>query len=128
MTHVYHVRDFLAALGLGPVIVLKMPNLNLSVNDKVHYYMRLCTGAIALATAEDETTAEEKRAKPNVENEIGMLQTSPNIGSRIIYLKEPAVKFASNYAEKVWMSFDKDQVQNTFIDIAKELRAFGFLS
>ena len=90
--------------------------------------MRLCTGAIALATAEDETTAEEKRAKPNVENEIGMLQTSPNIGSRIIYLKEPAVKFASNYAEKVWMSFDKDQVQNTFIDIAKELRAFGFLS
>ena len=53
--------------------------------------MSICTCAIALATVEDETTAHEQRTRPNVENEIGMLQTAPNIGSRIIYLKEPNV-------------------------------------
>jgi len=127
LTHVYLVRDFLVALGLGPVIVRDLPNLNLSVNEKVRYYMELCTGAIALATVEDETTAREQRARPNVENEIGMLQTAHNIGSRIMYLKEPGVTFASNYAEKVWISFTKERAQDAFIDIAKELRAFGFI-
>jgi flagellar biosynthesis regulator FlaF len=127
LTHVNLVRDFLVALGLGPVIVRDLPNLNLSVNEKIRYYMGLCTGAIALATVEDETTAHEQRTRPNVENEIGMLQTAQNIGSRIMYLKEPGVTFASNYVEKVWIGFTKEHVQDAFIDIAKELRAFGFI-
>ena len=127
LTHVHGVRDFLTALGLGQVVVGDMPNLNLSVNEKVRYYMAVCTGAIALATVEDETTAHEHRARPNVENEIGMLQLAPNIGSRIVYLKEEDVQFASNYQEKVWIPFVKERVQDTFIALAKELRAFGFV-
>ena len=127
LTHVHLVRDFLVALGLSPVVVGDMPNLNLSVNEKVRFYMDLCSGAIALATAEDETTAQEHRARPNVENEIGMLQMAQNIGSRIVYLKEDAVQFASNYKEKVWIPFSKERVQDTFIGLAKELRAFGFI-
>lgn len=128
LTHVHLVRDFLTALGLGPVVVRDLPNLNLSVNEKVRFYMSLCTGAIALATVEDETVAGEQRTRPNVENEIGMLQVAPNIGSRIIYLKEPEVAFASNYTEKVWIPFSKERVQDIFIDLAKELRAFGFIA
>ncbi len=127
LTHVNLVRDFLMALGLVGIVVRDMPNLNLSANEKVRRYMGLCAGAIALATQEDETTAAEGRVRPNVENEIGMMQTAPNIGERIIYLKEDGVKFASNYAEKVWISFSKDRVQDAFISIARELRAFGFL-
>jgi len=128
MIHVDLVREFLAALGLWPVVVRQMPNLNLSVNEKVRFYMALCTGAIALATAEDETIANEQRTRPNVENEIGMLQMAPNIGSRLVYLKESTVAFASNYREKVWIPFIKERVQDSFVDLAKELRAFGFLS
>lgn len=127
LTHVYLVRDFLTALGLGPIIVRDLPNLNLSINEKVRQYMGICTGAIVLATAEDETTAKENRARPNVENEIGMLQTAQNIGSRIVYLKEPHVKFASNYTEKGWIKFSKSHVQKAFIAILHELRAFGFI-
>ena len=127
MTHVHAVRDFLVALGLGPVIVSELPNMNLSVNEKVRFYMGLCTGAIALATVEDETSAQEQRARPNVENEIGMLQVLSNIGSRIVYLKEPEVVFASNYQEKVWISFSKERVQDAFTALTKELRAFGFI-
>ena len=127
LTHVHLVRDFLTALGLGPVVVSDLPNLNLSVNEKVRFYMALCTGAIALATVEDETVAGEQRTRPNVENEIGMLQMAPNIGSRIIYLKEPDVIFATNYQEKVWIPFSKERVQDTFVALARELRAFGFV-
>lgn len=127
LTHVYLVRDFLMALGLAPIIVRDAPNLNLSINEKVRAYMELCTGAIALATVEDETTAREQRTRPNVENEIGMLQVAPNIGNRIVYLKETEVRFASNYEEKVWISFERERVQDSFIALTKELRAFGFL-
>lgn len=103
LSHVYLVRDFLGALGLSGVVVRDLPNLNLSANEKVRYYMSLCAGGIALATLEDETVAREGRARPNVENEIGMMQTAANIGSRITYLKEAGVQFASNYAEKIWI-------------------------
>lgn len=127
LTHVHLVRDFLAALGLSGVVVRDLPNLNLSANEKVRFYMSLCAGGIALATLEDETTAREGRTRPNVENEIGMMQTAPNIGARITCLKEDGVQFASNYAEKIWIPFVKDRVQDVFVDIAKELRAFGFL-
>lgn len=103
--HVDCMRDFLKALGLEPIIVADLPNMNMSINEKVLSYLSICTGAIALATSEDETTAAEKRTRPNVENEIGMMQTAPGIGERIVYLKEPDVRFASNYAEKVWIEF-----------------------
>jgi len=80
-----------------------------------------------LATAEDETIALETRTRPNVENEIGMLQASPNIGERIIYLKEQEVQFASNYSEKVWIPFEKGRLQDSFIPLLRELRAFGLI-
>ncbi|HEX2242665.1 MAG TPA: hypothetical protein VHK27_05340 [Gammaproteobacteria bacterium] len=89
--------------------------------------MSLCTEAVALASVEDETVTNEQRIRPNVENEIGMLQTAEDIGSRITYLKEPNVVFASNYQEKVLISFPKERIQDALIDIAIELRAFGFL-
>ncbi|PYI79566.1 MAG: hypothetical protein DME26_23180 [Verrucomicrobia bacterium] len=127
LMHVIAVKEFLQALGLAPIVVRDMPNLNLSVNEKVRVYMGICTAAIALATVEDETTAREQRARPNVENEIGMLQSAPNIASRIIYLKEPSVKFASNYQEKVWIPFKNERVQDAFIPLAKEIKAFGLL-
>lgn len=128
LTHVRALQAFLDAIGLSPIAVLDMPNLNMSVNEKVRHYMGLCTGAIILATAEDETSSGEQRARPNVENEIGMLQAASNVGERIVYLKESDVKFASNYSEKVWIPFQKERIQDAFTQISKELRAFGFLS
>ena len=125
--HVDGVRDLLDAVGLYPVIVQDLPNLNLSINEKVRFYVALSVAAVVLATVEDETVSRESRARPNVENEVGMLQAASNIGNRIVYLKEDGVKFASNYQEKVWIRFDKDRIQDAFIPILKELRAFALL-
>lgn len=127
-THVDATKDLLIALGLSPIVVSDLPNYNMSLNEKVLYYMGLCAGAIILATVEDETVTREERTRPNVENEVGSLQTSPNIGKRIVYLKEPEVQFASNYKEKVWIPFKKETVETAFVKVIRELRAFRLLA
>jgi hypothetical protein len=125
MVHVDAVAELLQTVGLQPVVVAKLPNMNMSVNEKVLGYLKTCVAGIALATEEDEIVAtNEKRPRPNVENEIGMLQAAPNIQNRIVYCKEAGVKFASNYAEKVWITFAKERAQDVFVAILKELRAF----
>ncbi len=126
-THVDAVKDLLAAIGLAPIVVKDMPNLSFSLNEKIRFYMGMCASAVVLATVEDETIAAEKRTRPNVENEVGLLQNASNVGNRIVYLKEPAVRFASNYEEKVWIPFQKDRVQDAFTPLLKELWAFGLL-
>jgi hypothetical protein len=50
-----------------------------------------------------------------------MMQVAPNIGARMIYFKEDGVQFASNYAEKAWIPFCKERVQDAYLDIAREL-------
>jgi hypothetical protein len=100
-----------------------MPSYGMSVNDKVRRYMSVCTAAVILATEDEEVIAPEARTRPNIENEVGMLQAAPNIANRIVYLKEPGVKFATNYAEKVWITFTKDRIQDSFIPMLRELRA-----
>jgi predicted nucleotide-binding protein len=125
MRAVEDLGELVDALGLNPVVCIQMPNLGLSVNDKVHKYMRICGSAIVLATAEEPDLAQTTRTRPNVEHEIGMLQALPNIGNRIVYMKEPNVQSPSNYSEKVWIPFDRDRISESFVPLIQELRAFG---
>jgi predicted nucleotide-binding protein len=125
-SHVCAVRDLLNELGLMAVIVQQLPSFGLSVHEKVRRWMRICRSAIVLATADDKSVVGEPRTRPNIEHEIGMLQTIPTIQNRIVYLKEPSVRFPSNYAEKVWIEFSRERVQDAFIPLIRELRAFAF--
>jgi hypothetical protein len=128
MTHVDRLSELFEAVGLSPVVVARRPSMNLSVNAKVLRYVGICSAGVALATVEDEEqAAAEQRPRPNVEHEIGLMQTAPNIGDRIVYCKEAAVKFASNYAEKVWVPFAKESIQESFVPVLRELHAFGLL-
>lgn len=124
--HVDAVSDLLKVLGLSPVVVEDLPNLNMSVNDKVRHYMGICGSAIILATLDDETP-ESQHTRQNISHEIGLLQELPNIGGRVVYLKEEAVEFPSNFAEKSWILFDHYNIETSFISILKELRAFGLV-
>jgi len=124
--HVKAVRDLLDALGFTPVVAIHMPNLGLSIHDKVRKCMRICRSAIVLATPDEESPAQLIRTRPNVEHEIGMLQTMPNIGNRIVYMKYPRVQFPSNYRENVWIPFDTERIGESFVPLIKELRAFAF--
>jgi hypothetical protein len=86
--------------------------------------MSQCVAAIALATAEEEDGTRIKRTRPNVEHEIGLLQSMPNINNRIVYMREPSVNFASNYAEKCWIDFVKEDISDALIPHLRELVGF----
>lgn len=124
-THVRAVGNLLDALGLTPVVAIDMPNLGLSIHDKVRKCMRICHSAIVLAAPDEESPAQTTRTRPNVDHEIGMLQTMPNIGARIVYMKDRKVQFPSNYQEKVWIPFDRHRISESFVPLVKELRAFA---
>lgn len=127
ITHVRAVGDLLSALGLTPVVSIDMPNLGLSLQDKVRKCMRICRSAVVLATPDEEAPAQTARTRPNVEHEIGMLQTMPNIGNRIVYMKDRKVQFPSNYREKAWIPFDRNLISESFVPLVKELRSFRIL-
>ena len=118
--------DLLDALDLTPVVSIFMPSLGLSVHDKVQKCMGICGSAVVLATPDEETPAQTTRVRSNVEHEIGMLQSSPNIGNRIVYMKDPRVQFPSNFREKVWIPFERDRISESFVPLVRELRAFAF--
>jgi predicted nucleotide-binding protein len=123
--HVRAVSDLLNALDLVPVIAQELPSFGLSVHEKVQGWMRICRSAIVLATADEQLDNENSRTRPNIEHEIGMLQTSSAIQNRVVYLKEPSVHFPSNYAEKVWIPFNRACIQEAFPALITELRGFA---
>jgi predicted nucleotide-binding protein len=125
LKHVYAVRDLLTALGFSPIVARYMPNLGESTNAKVDACMRICRAAVVLATADDEVGASCSLTRPNVQHEIGMLQAMPRIKNRIVYMKEPSVAFPSNYAEKTWIEFKRQRIQDVFIPLIEELMAFA---
>lgn len=123
--HVRAVSGLLNALGFVPVIAQELPSFGLSVHEKVQGWMRICRSAIVLATADDQPGSGHPRTWPNIEHEIGMLQTSPSIQNRVVYLKEPSVHFPSNYAENVWIPFNRACIQEAFPALITELRGFA---
>jgi len=121
------VKKFLTSLGLYPVVVEDMPNIGVSLQTKVQLYAEVCNAAIILLTAEDITTKGEARVRPNVDHEVGMLQLSQQIGNRIIYLKETRVILPTNYRERSWHELSNNNIEEIFIKIIEELKAFGMI-
>ncbi len=122
------MKDFLLALGVVPIIVIDEPDLGMTPKQKVQYYMASCNIGLALITADDRiSNSDELRGRPNIDNEIGMFCESKNIENRIIIFKEPQIKLPSNYSELVWKEFNKGQIETTFTQIVRELKAWGFL-
>jgi hypothetical protein len=58
-------------------------------------------------------------------HEIGLAQEK--LGNRIIYLKEDGCIFPSNVSPKIWENFSQTNMEQAFIKVAKELRAFGVI-
>lgn len=125
MEHVRSVAALLLALKLNPVIVEDKPNLGLSIHQKVRKYVKMCRAAVVFATSDEKNRGTRTRTRPNIDHEIGMLQSTPEIGGRIVFMKEPAVHAASNYAEKVWIEFLKERIQDSFVPLIRELNAFA---
>jgi len=116
--------SFLKALGVEALVVEEQPSKSKAVDDKVEHYMSEADCAIILATGNDEIKG-KLYPRQNVIHEIGLAQkTFPD---RIIYLLEKGAEFPSNIHPKVWESFTQDCMDEAFIAVARELRAFGLM-
>lgn len=118
------IERFLRGLGITPVIVKNEPSKGKSLDDLVEEQMRLCDSVLILATKDDKVE-NYYQPRPNVIHEIGLAQEI--VKNKIIYLKEDDCQFPSNITPKVWGSFTQDNMENAFLKIGKELKAFGII-
>lgn len=121
------IERFLRGLGITPVIVKDEPSLGKSIDDLVEEQMNSCEAVIILATKDDKVMNQEGKEyyqpRPNVIHEIGLAQEK--VKEKVIYLKEEDCVFPSNISPKVWENFTQDNMENAFLKVVKELRAFG---
>ena len=115
---------FLSELGIEPLVVKKKPSSGKALDDKVEHYMAEADCAIILATGDDKIDG-KLHPRQNVSHEIGLAQkTFPD---KIIYLLEEGVEFPSNIRPKVWEPFAQEIMDEAFIAIVRELKAFGLV-
>lgn len=123
------LERFLRGLGITPVIVKYEPSLGKSLDDLVEEQMETCLAVVILATKDDKVRNEKGeeyyQPRPNVIHEIGLAQEK--VKDRIIYLKEEGCVFPSNISPKVWEKFTQGNMEDAFIKVAKELKAFGII-
>ena len=117
---------FLTALGITPLVIEGEPKEGRSVNEQVEYYSEQAHCAIILGTADDEELKDGKLyPRRNVHIEIGRFQEKfPN---RIIFLLEEGASFPSDISEKLYTHFTQESMDEAFIAVATELKAFGML-
>ncbi|MDG6921412.1 MAG: nucleotide-binding protein [Nitrososphaerota archaeon] len=99
------------------------------IGTKVAELMKQCTSGIFIFTADEETTDAEGnksyRPSDNVVFELGA--ASIQYGEKIVILKEEAVKFASDFGDIGYISFEKDKLDAKAADLMVELIGLGFL-
>lgn len=120
------LQKFLIALGVQPLIIEEEPKEGRSVDQQVEHYSEMADCAILLGTADDKELKDGKLyPRRNDFIEVGrFLERFPR---RIIYLQEEGASFPSIIAEKLRTPFTQDNMDEAFVVIARELRAFGIL-
>src|SRR2546427_605991 len=105
------------------------PNSGRPVSLKVAELMKQCTSGIFIFTADEETADAqgEKTLRPsdNVVYELGA--ASVLYGNKIVIFKEDGVKFASDFGDIGYISFDRDRLDAKAADLMLELITLGFV-
>ncbi len=105
------------------------PNSGRPVSLKVAELMKQCTSGVFIFTGDEETadTYGEKILRPsdNVVYELGA--ASVLYGNKIVIFKEDEVKFASDFSDIGYISFEKDRLDAKAADLMLELITLGFV-
>ncbi len=123
------VEEMLSMMGLEPKVAIREPHLARPVSEVVRNTMKDCSAAVFIFTPDETLTDEQgnKVYKPseNVLHELG--GASVLYDDRIVILKEKSIRLPSNISGLTHIPFDVDNVKATFMDLYKELKAFGLV-
>lgn len=122
----FKIKEFLNALNVQPFIADDVPNLGLTLDQKVNLLMQFSNSAIIVMTAEDNVNGVKSGIRQNVINEYSTLKGMTNVNPRIICLKEKNAKLPSNLQSIAYNPLNNSNLESVYICIAKELKAFGF--
>lgn len=120
------LQRFLIALGVQPLIIEEEPKEGRSPNEQIEYFLKQANCAVILGTADDKELKDGKLyPRRNVHIEIGRVQE--RFPRRIVFLLEVGASFPSNISEKLYTRFTHENMDEAFITITRELKAFGIL-
>ena len=121
------IHSFLEALGVKPLVVEIRTSEGRLTEQQVDEYMKQADCAIILATYGHivDVKARKKHPRLNVVDELGRCRKV--FPHRTILLLEKGVDLPSNVSGIVYEHFTKQNMENAFIKVAKELRAFGLI-
>jgi len=110
-------------------VAVEEPNSGRPVSTKVAELMKNSTSGIFIFTADEKTTDAEGneiwRPSDNVVYELGA--ASVLYGNKIVIFKESDVKFASDFSDLGYISFEKDKLDAKAADLMIELINLGFM-
>ena len=118
---------FLITLGVQPIVIEEEPSEGRSPDQQVETYLEQADCAIVLGTADDKELKDGKLyPRRNVCIEIGRFQE--RFPSRIIYLLEEGASLPSNVSEKIHERFNQESMEEAFVKVSRELKAFGLIT
>ncbi len=110
-------------------VAVEEPHSGRPVSTKVAELMKNCTSGIFIFTADEKTIDSEGneiwRPSDNVVYELGA--ASVLYGNKIVIFKESDVKFASDFSDLGYISFEKDKLDAKAADLMIELINLGFV-
>lgn len=122
----YKIKDLFTALNIQVLIAEDLPNIGLSLDQKIELLMSISNVAIVIMTAEDIVNNKLVGIRQNVIHELATLKHLGNISNRIICLKEKDAVLPSNIKNLAYSSLNNSNLESVYICILKELKAFGF--
>lgn len=110
-------------------VAIEEPHKGRPVSAKVAELMKSCGSGIFIFTADEETRDVDGnviwRPSDNVVYELGA--ASVLYGNKIVIFKEDNVRFASDFSDIGYISFEKDKLDAKAADLMLELINLGFM-
>jgi predicted nucleotide-binding protein len=126
----FELKDFLAALGLEPIVLFQEDDLGKTIIEKFEHYAPQCEFAFVLLTPDDKTAdklreGEKHRARQNVILEAGWFMRA--IGrAKVVLLHKGTVELPSDLLGILYLPF-KDSIYEVSERIRQRLRGQGMI-
>lgn len=127
----WELKNFLAALGVEPLVLHEQDDLGKTIIEKFEHYAAQCSFAFVLMTPDDQHLASDPkeqawRARQNVIMELGWFMTK--LGrDRVIILHKGAVEIPSDILGVIYLPF-QHQVTEVGEKIRQRLKGAGLIA